>query len=164
MSDKITQQVEQQLEVLPRQSQKPLISISSPVVSENKMSVYTGDLHLETIIAQNKIITKAFPQLKDEFFEILNHRLRERKFTDQRLIDAVSHVIDTCPYPIPTVANFLSYDRCIDLLHHSDLMDMLTDDRHVFDRYEPVRIPGLEKARYARKEDIITYKLEKWNK
>ena len=127
------------------------------------MSVYTGDLHLETIIAQNKIITKAFPQLKDEFFEILNHRLRERKLTDQRLIDAVSHVIDTCVYPTPTVANFLSYDRCIELLTHANLVDMLSDDRYVFDRYEPVRIPGIDKPRYARKEDILEYKLEKWN-
>ena len=148
---------------LSEQSQKPLISISSPAVSENKMSVYSGDLNLKTVLEQNKNIAQAFPQLPAGFYVILAERLRERKFTDQRLIDAVSHVIDTCPYPIPTVANFLSYDRCIDLLNHSDLMDMLKDDIHVFDRYEPVKIPGLEKARYARKEDIITYRLEKWN-
>ena len=146
------------------QSQKPLISLTNPLVFEKSMSVYKGDLNLKTVLEQNKNIAQAFPQLPAGFYEIFAERLREKKFTDQRLIDAVSHVIDTCPYPIPTVASFLSYDRCIDLLHHSDLLDMLTDDRHVFDRYEPVRIPGLEKARYARKEHIIKYRLEKWNK
>ena len=163
MSDKITQLVEQQPAKCSQQSQEPLNSLSSPLITEKKMSVYSGDLNLRTIFEQNKRIITAFPQLSSGFYEIFVERLTERKFTDQRLIDAVSHVIDTCPYPIPTVANFLSYDRCIDLLNHSDLMDMLKDDIHVFDRYEPVRIPGLDKARYARKEDILEYKLEKWN-
>ena len=70
MSDKIAQLVEQQQEILPRQSPKPLISISRPVVSENKMSVYSGDLSLRTIIEQNKRIITAFPQLSFGFYEI----------------------------------------------------------------------------------------------
>ena len=146
------------------QSQKPLISLTSPLVFEKAMSVYSGDLNLKTVLEQNKNIAQAFPQLPGGFYKIFAERLRERKFTDQRLIDAVNHVIDTCVYPIPTVANFLSYDRCIELLTHADLVDMLSDDRYVFDRYEPVRIQGIDKPRYARKEDILEYKLEKWNK
>ena len=166
----IIKQMEQQLAKLPEQLPKPLISLKAPMIAEKglsrnrEMSVYWGDLNLKTVLQQNLRIAKAFPQLPEGFYEILNQRLREKEFTDKRLIDAVNHVIDTCQYPIPTAANFLSYDRSVEILTHSDLVGLLSGDKNVFDKYEPIRLPGSDMPLYARKEDVIKYGLVKWNK
>ncbi len=135
----------------------------NPVIIEKRLSVYVGDLNLKTVLQQNIRIAKAFPQLHEGFYEILNQRLRENKFTDKRLVDSVNHVIDTCQYPTPTTGNFISFDKCVEVLTHNDLFKMLSDDRKTFDRYEAVRIPEIDKPRYILKEDIIKYGFIKWN-
>lgn len=135
----------------------------NPLINEKSLSIYVGDLNLKTVLQQNIRIAKAFPQLHEGFYEILNQRLRENQFTDKRLVDAVNHVIDTCQYPTPTTANFISYDKCVEVLTHNDLLKQLSDDRKVFDRYEVVRIPEIDKPRYILKDDIIKYGFIKWN-
>ncbi len=160
----IIKQMELQLAKLSAQSQKPLISSVNPVTNERSLSIYTGNLNLKTVLQQNIRIAKAFPQLPEGFYEILNQRLREKQFTDQRLVDAVNHVIDTCQYPTPTTANFISFDECVEVLTRNDLLKLLSDDRNVFDRYEVVRIPGIDKPRYVLKEDVIKFGFIKWHK
>ena len=56
----IINQLEQQQAKCSEQSQKPLISLSNPLITEKKMSVYKGDLHLETRIAQYHFIKASF--------------------------------------------------------------------------------------------------------
>ena len=56
-------------------------------------------------------IKNAFPTLPVEFYDILCERLKANGFTDERLTNAVNGVIDTCKYPTPTVAHFMSYDE-----------------------------------------------------
>ena len=133
------------------------------MINEKSLSIYVGDLNLKTVLQQNIRIAKAFPQLHEGFYEILNQRLKENQFTDKRLIDSVNHVIDTCQYPTPTTGNFISFDKSVEVLTHNDLLKMLTDDRNVFDRYEAVRIPEVDKPRYILKEDINKYGFIKWN-
>jgi len=56
-------------------------------------------------------IKHAFPSLQKEFYDVLCDRLKEHEFSDERLLKAVNHVIDTCIYPIPVIANFIIFDK-----------------------------------------------------
>lgn len=54
-------------------------------------------------------INSAFPSLTEGFYKILSDRLKVKKVTNEEFSDAVDHVIDTCEYPNPQVANFMIY-------------------------------------------------------
>jgi hypothetical protein len=56
-------------------------------------------------------IKKAFPALPVEFYDILCEKIKEHNFTDHRLVKAVNHVIDSCIYPTPTIAQFITFDK-----------------------------------------------------
>jgi len=70
-------------------------------------------------------IKKAFPSLSGDFYDILCERIKENNFSDKELINAINHVIDTCIYPVPTIANFIlfkhedSVERDLRLLRES---------------------------------------------
>jgi hypothetical protein len=63
--------------------------------------------------------------LPADFFDILLERVKENGFCDDRLKDAVSHVIDNCPYPTPSIANFISFDKTIECVSYSKLVEMV---------------------------------------
>ena len=92
---------------------------------------------------------------------MLINRLEANGFTDQRLMDAVTHVIDKCVYPKPTIAQFISYDREIKLYSRSQLLTMNGNGNKPFDIYKAVDI-GKDAPMYAIEEDIIKYKLKRW--
>ena len=77
----------------------------------NEVSIYKGELTTGTIINGVAKIKKAFPLLPMSFYEVLDERFNDNKFTDERLKDAINHVIDTCIFPTPTVAQFISFDK-----------------------------------------------------
>ena len=56
-------------------------------------------------------IKNAFPNLPVEFYDVLCERLKEKGFDDERIIKTVNGVIDTCKYPTPTIAHFITYDK-----------------------------------------------------
>jgi len=132
------------------------------VLKDNKLSVYSGNLTLRVLLEQNIEIAKAFPSLPGTFFEVLNRRIKELKFTDQRLIDAVNYVIDKCQYPTPTVSNFISFDKEVEILCYKDVLKLLVEDRNIFDKVIGVRIDGINQPCYAYKEDVEKYHLTKW--
>lgn len=71
----------------------------------------TLQLTTENVMKNTVKIKNAFPTLPVEFYDILFERLRAKGFSDEKLDDAVNRVIDTCKYPTPTVAHFMSYDE-----------------------------------------------------
>ena len=64
---------------------------------------------IECIVINVEKIRQAFPNLTKDFYDILCERLKAHNFTDEELSDAVNHVIDTCKYPTPTIAEFISF-------------------------------------------------------
>jgi hypothetical protein len=81
--------------------------------NDDTVSIYHGELTQQGIIDGVKAIKKAFPSLPVDFYDILIDRLRVNGFSDDRFIDSVVYVIDTCVYPTPTIANFIAYDKRI---------------------------------------------------
>lgn len=141
------------------QLQKTLVKIQ-PQLTENGLSVYSGELTLKAVIEQNMRIKQAFPNLPNEWYEIFQNRIIENHFTDNRLVDAVNYVIDHCQYPTPTIAQFIQYDVKIPVKTYQELLLMLNDDKKVFDHYKAVKIENVDKPMYAREEDIQKYKLK----
>ena len=56
-------------------------------------------------------MSKAFPNLAPGFFDVFLEAADRNGLTDARMMAAIEHVIDTCQYPTPTVANFLIFDQ-----------------------------------------------------
>ena len=69
----------------------------------------------------------AFPDLPAGFYSVLSERLINEQFTDKRLMDAVNHVIDTCIYPRPTVAQFISWDKRIQMFTYDQMLKKLDE-------------------------------------
>lgn len=129
--------------------------------SNNSLSLYTGDLSDKCLLTAVANVRKAFPALPKDFYDVFMDRIKANGFNDTRLIDAVSHVIDNCPYPTPTIANFISFDKRIKLFSYADYVDMVNKyGPEINDTYKPVQLPGREKPVWINIDDIKIAKLE----
>jgi len=119
--------------------------------------VYHGDITQENFVRSVARIKVAFPYLNKEFYQLLKERIMEKGFSDQRLTDAVNHVIDTCLYPTPTLANFLSFDKRVKLITYQELCTLIGKGEATMDAYERMRING--KVFFVRKDEKRLYNL-----
>ena len=131
-----------------------LVSISD---NDASLSVYHGDITQENFVRSVARIKVAFPDLNKEFYQLLKERIMEKGFSDQRLTDAVNHVIDTCLYPTPTLANFLSFDKRVKLITYQELCTLIGKGEATMDAYERMRING--KVFFVRKDEKRLYNL-----
>lgn len=140
-------------------------SLSTLTRKENsfEISVYRDGLTKKGIVEMSMKIQRAFPNLEPDFFNIFSDRIKANKFTDNRLKDAVEHVIDTCVYPTPTIAQFISFDKHVKLYTYEDVLEMNKLHGKVFGTYRPVKVGKAVKPMYAHINDIETYNLELWS-
>jgi len=144
------------------QLSKTLVNIPEyPVINGNALSLFKGKLTVKTVIEQNIKIAKAFPDLPDTWFELFNERIKENKFTDDRLIQSVKYVIDTFSFKTPNIANFISFDKKIEILTERE-MTQKADKEGVSIRnyYGLIDIGG--KPYYTLKVNIEEYKLKEF--
>ena len=52
--------------------------------------------------------------------------------------DAVLNLIKTCPYPEPTIANVLGYDKKVKIYTHQELMQRHKDAYYPGAKYDPI--------------------------
>lgn len=84
----------------------------------------------------------AFPTLPNATIELILERAKEKGFSDQRLTDAVNQVIDTCRYPNPKPADFLSFDKRVKIITYSELTDAVAKGTATFEEYNRIVING----------------------
>ena len=72
----------------------------------------------------------------------------------------MNHVIDTCVYPTPTIAQFISFDKRIKVYKYPDIVKMLDDDPKAFDRYKRIEMEGLPEAVWIHVNDIAKYNIK----
>ena len=114
-------------------------------------------------------IKGSFPTLPDPFYKTLTERVRDNQFSDQRLIDSVNYVIDNCPYPQPTIAQFISYDKNVKLYNYTEYTDFVTahksgaDDTGGNELMKAIKVSWSDKPMFALVSDIEKYKLEMFN-
>lgn len=106
------------------------------------MSIYEGELtqaEMAKCMARLKI---AFPSLPKEFYGLLGNRMKEKGFTDDKMRDAINYVIDNCKYPVPSIAEFLSFDRVVKLYSYNEVSNMVTKHQASFDDFEKREVDG----------------------
>ena len=137
-----------------------LVSISQLKECNNEISTYKGPLTGKVLFGEIAKIQAAFSALPKEFYDILSSRLADNGFTDDRLKDAVNHVIDNCIYPTPTIAQFISFDKRIKVYKYPEIVKMVEDgDMNAFNRYKPIEMDELPEAVWIHINDIAKYKL-----
>ena len=135
---------------------------------KNKLSVYNkGKVSAENFALGVVLIRKSKSKLSEGWYEVLQIMLDQNGFTDERFKDAVQVMISTCPYPEPSHAEILSYDKQIDAYTWDELLKITKDyspqSRGKFlDNY--VRVIHYGQERWVLKEEAIKYKLELWKK
>lgn len=127
------------------------------------MSIYTGELTPRNTAIMIKKIQQTFPALPEGFYKIFSDRIEANNFTDLRLKDAVTHVIDNCIYPTPTIAQFISFDKRIKLYNYNQVLKMNDElSGRAFEYYRPVRVGSNDKPVYAHVNDIKEFNLTLW--
>ena len=128
----------------------------------SEVSIYTGQLTDKCIVESVATIKKAFPALPLGFYDVFMDVVSENHFTDTRLRDAVKHVICTCQYPQPTIAQFISFDKRFKVYTYSQYCKLC--DEGDGKNYQPVAIKGNEKPVWAHINDIKQLNLQLWQK
>lgn len=148
----------------------PKVSQTTPILFKKKehnyeTSIYKGELTKKGIAENLALIKAAFPKLENLYFDILKEMLKDDGFVDERLKDAVKHVIKTCVYPEPTIANFLSYDKNIKVYDYNQYLKLVDEiGLKTGDLYKSVRFHNAKKPAWVHVNDIQQYNLTPWNK
>ena len=127
---------------------------------EYRLSKYVDPLTDSGITNAMKLAKTFFPELPPTFFAGLTIMVRDCKFTDKRLMDAVKHVAKNCVYPKPTAAEFLRFDRHVVAYTYDQIVNLQIHTfgsvAHptVFDWYESVMLPGNLKRVWIHKNDL----------
>ena len=112
---------------------------------ETYLSLYTGDLTPKVVTESMAELKASFPALPAEFFTMLSKRVKDNGFSDERLRDAVRHVIDNCIYPNPTIAQFIGFDKKVRLFTYHEMLEKVNNsggDSSVWSYYETMSING----------------------
>ena len=134
-----------------------MMRLQKSETGEVTLSAYSGELTQPALVESVARVKATFPQLPPEFFKILIERVKDKGFSDKRLIDAVNHVIDTCQYPNPTMANFLSFDKRIKVYSYNDVCNIVTRHEGAFADFHRY-IEG-ERVFFVKKADKHAYGL-----
>ena len=136
--------------------------VSLPAIEKSEISLYSGELTTRAVTDNVARIKKAFPLLPMGFYDAFTDRIMANNFCDERLLDAVNFVIDNCPYPTPSIANFISYDRTIKFKTHEEMCkEAMTYDK-IWDEWLAVKFPDRPKVVWIYANDIEKYKLLKY--
>jgi hypothetical protein len=109
---------------------------------EQSLSIYTGELTPENVAKCVARVKVAFHSLPKDFFALFIERMKEKGFNDQRMIDSINHVIDTCQFPTPTMANFLSFDKRVKVLTYAEMCNLVTGQGLSSESFAKLRING----------------------
>lgn len=89
-----------------------------------KISIYNPGKVDAVHFAQGvRRLKAAFPKLQKSWFDLLDEMLDEVNFSNQKFKDAVMHLIKTCPYPEPTLASLLNYDKTVKSFTYEEVLE-----------------------------------------
>ena len=123
-----------------------------------EVSIYTDALVTdETIAEQFAILHSVYPDLHAGFFSVLFDAVKEQGFTEQRLKQAVKHVISTVEYPSFTPAKILGFDMKYKLYSHSEMLNEINDFRATAKDFAKVKRNG--RVYWVKQSDKVMYNI-----
>lgn len=96
-----------------------------PKNKNNEVSLYSGELTTPVLVQQMNKLRAAFPEMGADFFNILTERFVKNRFSDERLKDAVSHVIDNFHYKKLNVADLVEFDKVQKLFTYKEVLALV---------------------------------------
>ena len=116
----------------------------------SEISIYSGSVASQSEIkSEVKKLMAAFPDVKTDFLIVLVERMIDKKFTKERVREAINHVIDTNPYKRPSIADIISFDRKVKVYSYSEIASKCYPGYSAFDHFETIDIEG--RKRYIEK-------------
>ena len=125
----------------------------------HSVSIYKGKLTEVQLVNQIGKIKRVFPKFSKSALLVLQDRFADNKFTDQRMMDSVNHVIDsyTSWAREPNIGDFISFDRKIRIWNYKEVLEKYESPEsmrrafteHIF----------IEENRYALSEDLIKFNI-----
>lgn len=91
--------------------------------------------------------------MSDQFFNLLSERIIANDFTENRLIDAINHVIDNFAYKELNISDVIRFDRKVKLYTYPEVSDLVTAGKASFSDFEIREING--KTFRVKKSDLI---------
>jgi hypothetical protein len=142
-------------------SQELLQNTLQPTIQkDNSLSIYRGELSTMTVINEMKRLKYAFPQLPQGFYDILSDRIKANGFSDDRLKDAINNIIDNCIYPVPSIANIISFDKRVKLYTYTEILDLVNQfGASVWNSYKAIET-GSKRRLYASIAEIEKFNLK----
>ena len=122
------------------------------------ISIYKGNLTARNLVKNIAFIKKAFPVLPIDFYDLLTDRIKANNFSDERLNDAVNNVIDTCVYPQPTIAQFISFDKRIKVYDYSEYCKLCEEGQGK--NYKPIKFKNRPAPVWIHINDIAIYNIK----
>ena len=120
----------------------------------HEISIYTGGVLTARVLATNiKKLQAAFPKQQPVFFNLLTERLIANGFTDERIEDAVNHLIDNFAYKELNIADVVRFDKRVKLYTYQEVASLVTQNKASFEDFEIREING-RKMR-IKKSDLI---------
>ena len=125
---------------LARQEQRPVLRLEHRLRQTEQdgetrysLSKYRGVAATdEEMIPILRELATAFPVYNSKI-AVLVKVLTANNFTAKRLSDACMHVMATCRYKEPTIADIVSFDKCIKLYTYSEACRLVTSGQARFD-------------------------------
>lgn len=104
-------------------------------------------------------LSVAFPQMSQDFFNLLAERIAKTRMSAQRLEYAVNHVLDTFTYKQLTIADILSIDVRCRVLTYAEMCNEASKKGVSTSDYSPVRIKGSDKPGWVLKVDKARFNI-----
>ncbi len=132
-------------------------------IRANEASLYSGDIVSDgTILNGCKAIKQSFPSLTAEFYVDLSETVKRERFTDARFRDAVDHIIKTCVFSVPNIADFVSYDKKVKVYDYEGYLKQCNEG--LGKNLVPMKLGNPPKPVWVHISDIEEHKLNTVNR
>jgi hypothetical protein len=104
--------------------------------------------HPDHVKNECKRLQSCFPQIPTGMVVVMAQRVLAKQMSAQQLTDAIDNLIDNYKYPVPTVAEVLSWDKKVKLYTHAEVVKEIPQGFE-FSAYDMVTIN--DQKRWIRK-------------
>lgn len=113
----------------------------------------------EDIVVATMKLSTAFPQMSDDFFNLLAERIVKRGLSKERLQYAIDHVLDNYTYQRMTIADIMSIDKTVQIMSYGEMTTEARRNGRTTDDYAPLYIGDEPKPFWVHKADKVRFNI-----
>lgn len=125
-----------------------------------QLSVFNGSpAPAEDIVVATMKLSTAFPQMSEDFFNLLAERIVKRGLSKERLNYAIDHVLDNYTYQRMTIADIISLDKKVDVMSYNEMLNDASKRQATTNDYCPIHLGDEPKPFWIRKTDKTRFNI-----